>query len=91
MPACNQPHDVSDVSLYTVEWSSPPVKNRPPPCGVVTFTRISDHHAVVFGGNYQDARSDDLFILDIKNKVCDYINLSCIYKMWPLSGRAHLR
>ena len=53
-----------------MEWSAPVVKNRPSPCGVMTFTRISDHHAVLFAGNYQNARSDDLFIFDLKNKVC---------------------
>ncbi|XP_065887597.1 kelch domain-containing protein 2-like [Dysidea avara] len=57
-----------EFDTKTLEWSSPPVKNRPPPCGVVTFTRISDHHAVMFGGNYQNVRSDDLFILDLQTK-----------------------
>ena len=56
--------------INIVEWSAPLVKNRPSPCGVMAFTRISDHHAVVFGGNYKIARSDDLFIFDLKNKVC---------------------
>ena len=55
-----------------MEWSAPAVENRPSPCGAMTFTRISDHHAVMFGGNYKEmnARSDDLFIFDLEKKVC---------------------
>ena len=65
-------------NFNVVEWSAPAVKNRPGPCGVIAFTRISDHHAVVFGGNYQNARSDDLFIFDLKHKVytTTYIDIS---------------
>ena len=65
-----------------VEWSSPPAKNRPPPCGVVTFTRISDHHAVVFGGNYQNVRSDDLYILDLQTKVNNIMFVDNVYGEW---------
>ena len=61
------------VEIDVVEWSTPAVKNRPSPCGVMAFTRISEHHAVVFGGNYQNAHSDDLFVFDLKHKV--YIHL----------------
>ena len=53
-----------------MEWSAPAVENRPSPCGVMAFTRISDHRAIVFGGNYKNARSDDLYIFDLKDKVC---------------------
>ena len=57
------------IMLITVEWSAPTVKNRPSPCRVMAFTRISDHHAIMFGGNYQNGQSDDLFIFDLKHKV----------------------
>ena len=56
--------------IYIVEWTAPAVQNRPSPCGVVTFTRISDHRAIMFGGSYQNVRSDDLFIFDLEHKVC---------------------
>ena len=61
------------MEIDVVEWSAPVVKNRPSPCGVITFTRISDHHATVFAGNYQIARSDDLYIFDLKHKVCMFM------------------
>ena len=60
------------MEIYVVEWRAPAVENRPSPCGVIAFTRITDHHAVVFGGNYEIARSNDLFIFDLKQKVCKY-------------------
>ena len=68
------------TTICIVEWSAPAVKNRPSPCGVIAFTRISDHHAVVFGGNYRNARSDDLFIFDLEHKVlCNTLSVcACV-------------
>ena len=63
----------SVLDINVVEWSAPAVKNRPRPCGVVAFTRITDRHATVFAGNYKIARSDDLYIFDLKHKVLTYV------------------
>ena len=65
------------IMFITGEWSAPTVKNRPSPCMVMAFTRISDHRAIMFGGNYQNGRSNDLFIFDLEHKVCTVRSYKC--------------
>ena len=67
--------------IYVGEWSSPQVKNRPQPMGVITFTRISNNKAVIYAGNYtrnharnyESLRSDDLYVFDLVTKVTTHV------------------
>ena len=64
----------SNVCIFLGEWSSPQVQNRPQPMGVITFTRISNNKAVIFAGNYEVQRSDDLYVFDLDTKVNEIEN-----------------
>lgn len=50
------------------------VYNRPEPMGVMTFTRIDKNKVVIYAGNYQVLRSDDLFIFNLETKVSKETN-----------------
>ena len=58
-------HDANPlISLGT--WSSPTVKGtRPPPCSHFSFTKMDDHHAVLFGGWDQM----DVYIVNLNRMV----------------------
>ena len=51
-------------------WSSPAVSGtRPPPCNAFSLTKVDDHHAVMFGGNYSGQRRNDVYTLDLARMV----------------------
>ena len=54
------------------------VYNRPEPMGVMTFTRIDKNKVVIYAGNYQVLRSDDLFIFNLETKVSKETNVKSI-------------
>ena len=56
-------------AYFSGEWSSPQVQNRPKPMGVMTLTRINNNKAVIYGGNYENLQSDDLYVFDLDTKV----------------------
>ena len=64
------------MHIFTGEWSSPKVLNRPPPMGVITFTRINKNKVVIYAGNYDDERSDDLYVFNLDTKVATQICLA---------------
>ena len=37
--------------------------------GVITFTRINNNKVVIYAGNYEVQRSDDLYVFDLDTKV----------------------
>ncbi|XP_065887505.1 kelch domain-containing protein 1-like isoform X2 [Dysidea avara] len=72
-----------EFDTRALEWSSPAVKNRPKPLRTLTFTRISDHHAVVFSGSYTTAWSEDLFVFNLKTKEFTSTLKSGYVGSWP--------
>ena len=70
--------------MFLGTWSSPDVSGqRPPPCAYFSFTKIDDHHVMLFGGG-QPGRgmTSDLYILDLARMVSQYVHndMSCVGK-----------
>ena len=58
-------------SLSAGKWSIPTTTGcRPPPCATFSFTAISDHLAVQFGGKQPGGRVSDCYVVDFKTMVC---------------------
>jgi len=61
------------ISLSAGKWSIPTTTGpRPPPCSDFSFTSISDHLAVLFGG-YQPGRRErvnDCYVMNFETMVC---------------------
>ena len=43
--------------------------------GVIALTRINNNKAVIYGGNYERLRSDDLYVFDLDTKVQNTVGL----------------
>ena len=58
-------------SLSAGKWSIPATTGcRPSPCATFSFTAISDHRAVQFGGKQPGGRVSDCYVVDFKTMVC---------------------
>ena len=66
---------MSLCAYFSGEWSSPQVQNRPEPMGVITLTRINNNKVVIYAGNYERLRSDDLFVFNLDTKVQNAVGL----------------
>ena len=69
-------------------WSSPTVRGaRPPPCHNFSFTKVDDHHAVLFGGWDQKnhRRTNDVYSLDLTRMVSySLLAVACLAKSMQL-------
>jgi len=61
------------ISLSAGKWSIPTTTGpRPPPCSAFSFTAISDHLAVLFGGwqPRRGGRVNDCYVMNFETMVC---------------------
>ena len=59
------------ISLSAGKWSIPTTTGcRPPPCSDFSFTAISDHLAVLFGGRQPEDRVNDCYVMNFETMVC---------------------
>ena len=61
------------ISLSSGKWSIPTTTGpRPPPCSSFSFTVISDHIAVLFGGYQRGRRGtvSDCYVMNFETMVC---------------------
>jgi len=61
------------ISLSAGKWSIPKTNGpRPPPRAFFSFTAISDHLAVLFGGNQlgHGERVNDCYVMNFETMVC---------------------
>ena len=62
------------ISLSAGKWSIPTTTGpRPPPCTAFSFTAVSDHLAVLFGGKQPDGRVSDCYTMNFKTMVCPQV------------------
>ena len=69
------------ISLSAGKWSIPTTTGpRPPPCSNFTFTAVSDHLAVLFGGGRRGrTRVSDWYLMDFQTMVCT--DVFCVQHM----------
>ena len=71
---------VSSISTAGV-WSCPATTgDKPPPCSGLTITTVDDRRAVLFGGgNEEQERMNDVFIIDLSTMVL--VCVLCVYNV----------
>ena len=61
-------------------WSIPDTTGETPkPCGAVSFTKVDQHTAVLFGGRQKQGRVNDLVILNMEKWVKKMIFTNKLY------------
>ena len=78
------------ISLCAGKWSIPTTTGpRPPPCADFTFTAVSDHLAVLFGGYQPGRRSrvNDCYVMNLETMVCPEVFCQVWKSVQHMQGR----
>jgi len=63
-------HNHVTITVHVEMWSAQPTTGeKPPPLAGHTFTKVSDHKAVVFGGITGRMLCNDAYVLDTQTWV----------------------